>query len=111
MAGTLALSKAKVSAAEFGDASEHPWYALHPENFESGLTSQIRKALRNLLRLVLIWMIRQYRVLSEKVTIKSAVKRHVRKFLYDHEENGQRHPSEFWNRVRHPKRKTPPHNE
>lgn len=102
---TLYLSSGKILAAEYGDHASNPWYAFHPENFESGLILYIRKWLRALLKTILFWLIIQYRTLTERITIKDQVKKRVRKFLYDHDQNSVHHPSDFWNRVRNSKKK------
>lgn len=96
MAGTLYLS----SGISREPAGSEPWYALHPENLESGLTRSVRTWIRGLLRTALIWMIRRYRQWSEKITVKQVLKQRVRQFLYEHEPGGSRHPSEFWNKVK-----------
>lgn len=98
--GTLYLS----SGIPSQDQAVSPWYTLHPENFQTGLTQAVRIWIKNLLKVALIWMIRKYRTISEKVTVKQVLKQKVRKFLYEHEPGTVRHPSEFWNKVRKQKK-------
>ncbi len=101
---TLYVSNGAVLAKEYGTEGQEPWYVLHPENFESGLSSQVRTLTRKILKVMLLWMIEQYRKLSEKITVKQVVKARIRNFLYEHDKNAPRQPSEFWTKVRHPKK-------
>ena len=103
MAGTVYLSSG-IAEETAGNA---PWYVLHPENFQSGLTKSVRIWMRNMLRKALIFLIRQYRKASEKIRVKETLKQKIRSFLYEHEPGGIRHPSEFWGKVRHPKKRSP----
>ena len=98
IAGTLWTSHPRFQMQDVpeGDA----WYVLHPENFESGIVQRIRAIARGILKVTLIWMIAAYRKLSERITVKQTLKRKIRGFLYEHSNDGARHPSEFWNKVR-----------
>lgn len=99
--GTLWLSSGSLRYLENQVPKGSEWYSIHPENLESRLGFKIQEQLRNLMKLLLIWLIAVYRRISKEVTIKQTVKKKVREFLYDHSPNGVRHPSEFWNRVKH----------
>lgn len=82
------------------------WFSISPEIFESEVSMKIQDKFRGLLKVILIWMIALYRRVSKEVTVKKVLKKKVREFLYDHTPEGVRHPSEFWNRVRHSDKKT-----
>jgi hypothetical protein len=98
--GTLWINHPKLHDLELSE--EDPWYVLHPENFESGITYRIRMMVRAFLKWLLIKMIYAYRKISEQITVKETLKKKVRNFLYEHAQEGVRRPSPFWNKVRHP---------
>jgi hypothetical protein len=100
MIGTIWLSSASLRYAENPIEPGSEWFSLSPETIEQTVSAKIRQEFRKLLKVVLIWMIALYRRVSEKITIKQTVKKHVRGFLYDHTPDGIRHPSEFWHKVR-----------
>lgn len=84
------------------------WFITSPEKIESAITLQIQKGFRNLVKVILIWLLAVYRDMSQKVTVKQTLKKKIRAFLYDHTPHGVRHPSEFWHLVRHHETKKPP---
>ena len=100
MIGTIWLSSASLRYAENPIEPGSEWFSLSPETIEQTISAKFRQEFRAFLKIVLIWLIAIYRKLSEKITIKQTVKKHVRGFLYDHSADGVRHPSEFWNKVR-----------
>lgn len=100
-AGTVWFARGGLRFAEYPvPARGQEWFALSPELVESAFTMRARQAARNLLKRLLIWLIRIYREISRRITVKQAVKRKVREFLYDHTPEGVRHPSEFWSRAK-----------
>ena len=82
------------------------WFSISPVILESELSMHIREKFRNFLKVILVWMIALYRRISKEITVKQVLKKQIRSFLYDHTPEGVRHPSEFWHRVKHPKKHT-----
>lgn len=81
------------------------WFSISPDILESELSARIQEKFRKVLKTLLIWMIALYRKISKEITVKQALKKQVRTFLYDHTPEGVRHPSEFWHKVRHAEKK------
>jgi len=100
--GTLWFSAGSLRYVENPVAQGSEWYSVSPDVLESKLGLKIREELRKVLKVVLIWLIKIYRDMSQKITLKETVKKQVRAFLYEHKPDGERNPSEFWDRVRHP---------
>lgn len=107
MTGTLWLSGARLRYQEKNIPHGQEWFVIAPDKIESAITAQVRKGFRNLLKVILVWLLGWYRHLAKKITVKQLVKQRVRSFLYDHTPDGVRHPSEFWHRVKHPHPKKP----
>ena len=105
--GTIWVS-ASFKARETTIPKGSEWFSISPEIVESEISMRLREKFRNLLKQILIWMIAWYRKVSKEITIKQALKKQVRTFLYDHTPEGVRHPSEFWHRVRHTDKKHTP---
>lgn len=101
LVGTLWVSSGSLRYLENQVAKGSEWYRIHPEHLGSHLGAKFEEYVRHLLKLLLIWLIQIYRRISKEVTIKQVVKKKVREFLSDHTPGTTRHPSEFWNRVRH----------
>ncbi len=99
--GILWISSASIRYLENPIAHGTEWFQFHPEYFQSGITSYFQKHARYFLKKILIWLIAVYRKLAQKITVKQMVKKKIREFLYDHSTEGKKHPSEFWNKVRH----------
>ncbi len=99
--GTLWFSYGSLRYIEYPVPKGSEWFALSPETFESGFALRARKAIRGLIKLLLIWLIHLYRSVSKEIRVKQVVKQKVREFLYDHTPEGVRHPSEFWSHVKH----------
>ena len=98
--GTIWLSSASLRYLENPIPSGNEWFSVSPEKMESMIGMKIRQESRKVLKIVLIWLIGIYRKISQKITLKQTVKKHVRGILYDHAPEGVRHPSEFWNQVK-----------
>ena len=104
MIGTLSVSSGSLRYKEHPVAKGSEWFSVNPEVLESRLGAKIREETRGLIKIILIWLIKQYRDLSQKITVKQTVKKKIRAFLYDHDPDGKLNPSEFWNQVRHPQK-------
>lgn len=96
--GTLWLSSAKARTTE-GSITGPAWYSLSPGQIESAASAAVQSRFRELLRILLHWMIGQYRNVSKKITVKQEVKKRVRAFLYEHREGGARNPSAMWGQL------------
>jgi len=106
--GTIWLTQARVRSVEFPIHKDHEWFRISPEKIEAVIGTRIREHVRAFLKIILIWMLRIYRRVSGKITIKKVLKQKVREFLYEHTPTSIRHPSEFWHKVRHHEKPTGP---
>lgn len=98
--GTLWLSNARLRNAEFPNQSGQEWFTIPTDVFETSLGIAIKKQFRNVLKIILIWLLNQYRKISREITIKQVVKQKVRAFLSDHDHTHQHTPSEFLKTVK-----------
>lgn len=104
--GTLWMSSASLRYAENPIPRGDEWWNITPEGIESSLGNRLRESSKNLIKKVLIWLIGIYRNISKKVTVKQTIKKKVREFLYEHTPDGERHPSDFWSRVKTPRKRS-----
>jgi len=95
IASTLWLSNARLRAAEFPVEPGHEWFSVPTDVFETSLVIAIKKRLRSMLKIILIWLLNLYRKISREIKIKQVVKQKVRAFLSDHDHNHPHTPSEF----------------
>jgi hypothetical protein len=100
IASTLWLSNARLKNAEFPVEPGHEWFAIPTDVFETSLAIAIKKQFRNVLKIILIWLLDQYRKISREITIKQVVKQKVRAFLSDHDHTHPHTPSEFLKAVK-----------
>ncbi len=100
IASTLWLSNARLRAAEFPVEPGHEWFSVPTDVFETSLVIAIKKRLRSMLKIILIWLLNLYRKISREIKIKQVVKQKVRAFLSDHDHNHPHTPSEFLKTVK-----------
>lgn len=76
------------------------WVTIHPEVWESHISSYLIDSFREILKEILISLLHFYRTLSKKITVKKVVKQHIRKFLTEPRPETPAKTSPFWEQVR-----------
>lgn len=76
------------------------WIMIHPEVWESHMSSYVIESSREFLKEILLMMIYLYRSVSKKILIKKMIKQQIRKFLST---TSPKHPNKsslFWEEVK-----------